>query len=99
MQKINEFQEAIDDSGILSKSQKNILKYITSFDLERGVAAASIMSHMQISKQAVNYSLKELIKRNFLMRKKDRVFIYTVNVKKILELLEDYKIKRNLKSN
>ena len=99
MQKINEFQEAIDDSGILSKSQKNILKYITSFDLERGVAAASIMSHMQISTQAVNYSLKELIKRNFLTRKKDRVFIYTVNVKKILELLEDYKIKRNLKLN
>jgi predicted transcriptional regulator len=55
------------------------------------------MSYMQISKQAVNFSLKELTKRNFVTRKKDKVFIYTVNVNKISELLEDYKIKSNLK--
>jgi DNA-binding MarR family transcriptional regulator len=97
MQEINEFYNAIDDSGLLSSSQKNILKYIVSFDPKRGVPASSIMEYTQISKQAVNFSLQQLIKRNFISRKKDRVFVYTVNQIRLSELLEDYKKKKSLK--
>ena len=92
----NEIYLAIDDSGLLSKSQKNILKYISSFDLKRGVPASSIMSYMQISKQAVNFSLRELVKRKFLTRKKDKVYIYNINSNRLDELLDDYKNKKKL---
>jgi predicted transcriptional regulator len=99
MQDKSEFLRAIDDSGLLSNSQKNILKYIVSFDLKRGVPAFSIMEYMKISKQAVNYSLQQLMKRNFIDRRKDKVFIYTIHQAKLLELLEDYNQKKNLNIN
>ena len=99
MKNASNLLNAIEDSGLLSKSQKNILKYIVSFDLLRGVPASSIMDYMQITKQAVNFSLKELVKRGFVDRTKDKVFIYTVNQKKIDELLEDYNKKMELKLN
>ena len=54
---------------------------------------------MQITKQAVNFSLKELLKRAFVVRKKDKVFIYTINQIKLSELLEDYRKKKELKLN
>ena len=99
MPSINEYCEAIEDSGLLSKSQKSILKYIVSFDLARGVPSSSIIDYMQITKQAVNFSLKELLKRAFVVRKKDKVFIYTINQIKLSELLEDYRKKKELKLN
>lgn len=93
----NEIYKAIDTSGLLSKSQKNILKYIVSFDLERGVAALNIMDSMKVSKQAINFSLQQLMKRNFLTRYKDKVFVYKINRNKLSELIEDYRIRQKLK--
>ena len=99
MKQNNIILKAIHSSGLLSKSQKSILQYIVSFDLNRGVTASAIMNHMQITKQAVNFSLKELIKRNFVIRSKDRVFIYKVNQNKLEEILEDYSIHTGLKQD
>ena len=93
----NEIYKAIDTSGLLSRSQKGILKYIVSFDLERGVAASTIMDSMKVSKQAVNFSLQQLMKRNFLTRYKDKVFVYKINRNKLSELIEDYRTKQKLK--
>jgi len=81
---------AIDSTGLLSKSQKTIIKYILSFGYEKGVTAQSIQNYTKNSKQAINSNLKLLIKRNFLYRKKDRVFIYYCNQEKIQEIQEEY---------
>lgn len=94
---IKTIQKAIDSSGILSKSQKAILKYIVSFNLQRGVSASFLIEHMNISKQAINFSLQQLMKRNFITRYRDKVFLYTVNSPRFLELLEDYQNKQNIK--
>jgi len=96
---INDLYKAIDTSGVLSKSQKNILKYIVSFDLQRGVAASSMMGYMNVSKQAINCSLQQLMKRNFVTRYKDKVFMYKVNHNRLLEILEDYKKRLNIRIN
>lgn len=96
---IDEAYKAIETSNLLSKSQKNILKYIVSFNLQRGVTATDIIEFMNISKQAVNFSLQQLIKRNFITRYRDKVFIYKINKDKLSELLEDYQNKKHLKIN
>jgi predicted transcriptional regulator len=87
---ITDAYKAIDTSGLLSKSQKNILKYIVSFNLQRGVTASSLIEHMNVSKQAINCSLQQLMKRNF---------VYKINQSRLLELLEDYQKKQNIKIN
>ena len=96
---ITDVYKAIDTSGLLSKSQKNILKYIVSFDLQRGVTASSLIEHMNVSKQAINCSLQQLMKRNFVTRYKDKVFLYKINKNRLLELLEDYQKKQNIRIN
>jgi DNA-binding MarR family transcriptional regulator len=96
---ITDVYKSIETSGLLSKSQKNILKYIVSFNLQRGVTASSLIEHMNVSKQAINCSLQQLMKRNFVTRYKDKVFIYKINQIRLLELLEDYKKKQNIRIN
>jgi len=94
-----EAYKAVDSSGLLSKSQKNIIKYIISFDLDRGVTSLSLMEFMKVSKQAVNFSLQQLIKRDFVTRYKDKVFIYRIKPSKFNELLHDYRKKQTLSFN
>jgi len=94
---INDLYKAIETSGLLSKSQKSILKYIVSFNLQRGVTASSLIEYMNVSKQAINCSLQQLMKRNFVTRYRDKVFIYKINNSRLLELLEDYQKKQNIR--
>jgi Fic family protein len=89
------FNNAIDSTGLLSKSQKIIVKYILSFGLSKGLTSNSIQNYIKSSKQAVNANLNLLIKRDFLYRKKDRIYLYYCNNKKIQEIVEEY--KRSLK--
>jgi predicted transcriptional regulator len=88
---INEIHKAIDVSDLLSKSQKEILKYIVSFDLERGLPAISIMKHLEVTKQAISFSLKQLMNRKFLTRYKDKVFVYRINRQRLEEIITDYR--------
>ena len=83
--------KAIEATGLLSKSQKTILQYINSFGYKKGVTAHSVQNYTKSSKQAVNNNLNLLIKRDFLYRNKERVFLYYCDQKKIQELLEEYK--------
>ena len=96
---INEMQLAIDYSDLLSKSQKEILKYIVSFDLERGLPAVSIMKHMKVTKQAIGFSLKQLMSRKFLTRYKDKVFVYRINRTRIQEIVVDYRKMKQMQVN
>ena len=85
------FNKAVDTTGLLSKSQKIIIKYILSFGTNKGLTANSIQNYTKSSKQAVNTNLNLLIKRDFLYRKKDRIYLYYCNDKKIQEIVEEYK--------
>jgi Fic family protein len=82
--------QALDSTGLLSKSQKEIIKYILSFDLNKGITSHSIQNYTKSSKQAVNNNLNILIKRDFLYRKKDRIYMYYCNEKKIQEIVAEY---------
>ena len=86
------FNNAIDSTGLLSKSQKVIVKYILSFGLNKGLTSNSIQNYTKTSKQAVNTNLNLLIKRDFVYRKKDRIYLYYCNDKKIQEIVDEYKL-------
>jgi len=99
LEDIQKIKYAIDDTGLLSNSQKIILKYLISFNIDRGVSSSSIMDYLEITKQAINFSLKQLMKRGFVCRNKDRVFVYKVNLGRMHELVEDFDKKLKLKQN
>lgn len=88
---MNEIYAAIDYSDLLSKSQKEILKYLVSFELDRGLPAISIMKYLKVTKQAISFSLKQLMNRNFLTRYKDKVYVYKINRQRLEEIIVDYR--------
>jgi DNA-binding MarR family transcriptional regulator len=92
MKNKNEYCKAIESTGLLSKGQKKILKYILAFDQNNGVTADSIRDFAKITRQAANVHLQRLLDRGFVTREKNRVYVYFVKQKKIEEILEEYKI-------
>tara|TARA_B100001093_G_scaffold513809_1_gene586491 strand:- start:1094 stop:1366 length:273 start_codon:yes stop_codon:yes gene_type:complete len=86
---------AIQDADILSSAQKRILNIIC--DSNYPVSAGSILDLMGTSKQAVHFSIKKLLERNFITREKDRVFVYKPNKERVIELIDRYNKKLSLK--
>ena len=60
--------DAIKNSDILPLKQKNTLSVVCSS--EYPISAKSIEKKLSMNKQSINYSLKSLLKRNFLIREK-----------------------------
>lgn len=80
---------AIEDTDILSKKQKVVLKFLCKSDFP--VSSVTIENAMQVSRQAAYLTLKVLLDRGFITRTKERVFLYSPNKLKTLELMERYK--------
>ena len=97
MKNIEVCKEAIDYTGLLSKGQKSVLKYMLAFDSEGGVTADTIKNSSVISRQAANVHLKHLTERGFVNRNKDRVFIYYPEKIKLQQIVEEYRISKKLK--
>ena len=83
--------EAIKNSDILPLKQKNTLSVVCS--AEYPLSAKSIEKKLSINKQSINYSLKSLLKRNFLIREKDGYYTYRPNYIRIEELVRRFREK------
>ena len=97
LQNIDLCNAAIDFTDLLSKSQKDILKYILLFNHNHGITANSIQVKLKITRQAAAIHLKRLMQRGFVTRKKSRVYSYSLNFQKMQELIKVYEIN-NLNS-
>ena len=80
---------AIDDADILSSKQKVVLKIICESDYP--VSSITIEKSLKVTRQAVYLTLKALLDRDFILRKKEQIFLYYPNKLKLLELIERYK--------
>lgn len=81
--------EAIKHSDILPSGQKIILSIICSS--EYPVSAKHVEKIIGFTKQTVNFSIKALLTRNFIVREKDGVFVYKPNQSRAIELIKRYK--------
>ena len=79
---------AIKESSVVSKGQKEILLNILQF--EDGLAMSDLVNIMKQSKQTLFLKMKKLVDRDFLIREKEMVYMYKVNPKKMMEILEHY---------
>ena len=82
---------AINDTDILSSKQKEV--FITLCNANFPLSSGTIESSMGVTRQAVYLTLKALLNRGFITRTKERVFLYSPNKLKELELIERYKDK------
>ena len=89
--------KAIENSDILPSGQKRVLNIIASSDYP--VTAKQIEKAMGFKKQTINFTLKNLLSRNFVVRKKDGIYFYTVNEDRAVELIERYKVSLFNKKN
>ena len=80
--------EAIEDSGMLSKGQKLILKTIVQ--CEQGLPSTSLMKILELSRQGLYFNIKKLFDRGFLIREKDSVYVYKVNEHKMIDIVETH---------
>lgn len=85
---------AIDDTDILSTKQKEVLQILCNANF--AISSGTIENKMDVTRQAVYLTLKALLDRGFITRKKERVFLYEPNKLKALELIERYKEKISL---
>ena len=81
--------KAIENSDILPSGQKRVLSIIANSDYP--VTAKQIEKIMGFKKQTVNFTLKNLLSRNFVARKKDGIYFYAINENRAIELVERYK--------
>jgi predicted transcriptional regulator len=84
--------EAINNSDILPLKQKNALRIVCSS--EYPLSAKSIEKKLNMNKQSINYSLKSLLKRNFIIREKDGYYTYRPNNARVEELIRRYNNKK-----
>lgn len=84
--------KAIENTDILSHKQKAVFKIICQS--EYPISSVTIENSMNVTRQAVYLTLKALLNRDFITRKKERVFLYSPNKLKILELIERYKFSK-----
>jgi len=81
--------KAIENSDILPAGQKRVLSIIAVSDYP--VTAKHIERVMGLKKQTINFTLKNLLSRNFVDRKKDGIYVYAINENRAIELIERYK--------
>ena len=77
-------KEAIDSSAIIPPGQKRVLKTICSYSYP--ISAKEIEDELQISRPSTNFALQQLLKRNFIIRIKDSIFLYKENIERLEEL-------------
>lgn len=85
-------KEAIETSAIIPKVQKVVLKAICSSP--HPISAKEIEDILGFSRPSVSFSLKMLLKRNFITRFKDNVYLYTPNKERMQEIKERFTIKK-----
>lgn len=83
--------DAIQNSDIVPDGQKKVLDIICSSSYP--LSAKAIEKRLNSSKQSVNFSVRSLLSRNFIIKEKDAVFVYKPNETRIIELIERYKHK------
>jgi len=88
---------AIKESSVVSKGQKEILLNILQF--EDGLAMSDLVNIMKQSKQTLFLKVKKLLDRDFIIREKEMVYMYKVNPKKMIEILEHYLLIQEKKNN
>jgi len=97
MNNMEQYKKAINFTGDLSKGQKIIMNNIISFGQDKGVTVETIKKVTDISRQAASVHLQRLMQRNFVFRKKDRIYKYIANRDKLNELLREYLVAEKLK--
>lgn len=85
-------EEAIENSAIIPKGQKKVLKVICSSSYP--ISAKEIECLLKLSRPSVSFSLKMLLKRNFINRSKDNVYLYSPNKERIQEIRERFISKK-----
>ena len=79
-------KEAIENSAIIPRVQKIVLKVICSSSYP--ISAKEIEDILGLSRPSVSFSLKMLLKRNFISRSKDNVYLYSPNQERMKEIRE-----------
>ncbi len=80
--------EAIRNTDLLPEKQKLTLEVICRS--EYPLSSKMIEKKLNTTKQRMDYSLKSLIKRNFIIREKDGSYVYRPNYTRIEELIKRY---------
>ena len=86
-------KEAIENSAIIPKVQKRVLKAICSSSYP--ISAKEIEGMLGLSRPSVSFSLKMLLKRNFINRSKDNVYLYASNKERMQEIRERFVSTKN----
>ena len=81
-------KEAIENSAIIPRVQKIVLKVICSSSYP--ISAKEIEDILGLSRPSVSFSLKMLLKRNFINRSKDNVYLYSPNQERMKEIRERF---------
>lgn len=77
--------EAIRSTDLLPEKQKIALEVICCS--EYPLSSKMIEKKLNTTKQRMDYSLKSLIKRNFIIREKDGSYVYRPNYERVEELI------------
>lgn len=77
--------EAIRNTDLLPEKQKMALETICCS--EYPLSSKMIEKKLNTTKQRMDYSLKSLIKRDFIIREKDGSYVYRPNYTRIEELI------------
>lgn len=85
----NMLVEAIKNTELLPKKQKLTLEVLCLS--EYPLSSKMIENKLNASKQQMDYSLKSLMKRNFIIREKDGRYVYRPNYIRIEELIKRHK--------
>jgi len=88
MYNINLLQQAIDYSPLIPKRQGNVLKIICSKSYS--ISAKEIEELLGLTRPSISFSLKMLLKRNFITRVRDNIYLYCCNKERIEEIIKRY---------
>jgi predicted transcriptional regulator len=81
--------EAIKHAEFIPEKQKLALEVIALS--EYPISSKMIEKKLNTTKQRMDYSLKSLIKRNFIIKEKDGCYVYRPNYIRMEELIKRYK--------
>jgi predicted transcriptional regulator len=90
-----EMKNAINECHTLSRCEKKILAILN--EINYPLPASHIQDLMNNSKQALHYPLQKLLKKEFVERSKDGVYLYALNESKIKTLVDLYKKTKRYK--
>lgn len=85
----NMLAEAIKNSSIIPAKQKGTLEILCLS--EYPLTASDIEKKLHSTTQRVHFSLKSLLKRNFIIREKDGRYVYRPNYSRVEELINRQK--------